>query len=73
MARTLGCDSLRYLPVESISMAVGLDSMHLCEACITGNYPTQAGSELYQIALDNAAGEVQSRTYETTRAAVTAG
>jgi amidophosphoribosyltransferase len=73
MARTLGADSLRYLPVDSISKAVGLDSMHLCQACITGTYPTQAGRELYQIALDNAAGEVQSRTYETARAAVTAG
>lgn len=72
MARTLEADSLRYLPVESIARAVGLDQMHLCQACITGKYPTPTGQQLYQVALDNVAADVQSRTYET-RAAVTAG
>jgi amidophosphoribosyltransferase len=72
MAATLGADSLRYLPVESIAKAVGLDAMHLCQACITGKYPTPTGQQLYQVALDNAACDVQARTYET-RAAVTAG
>jgi amidophosphoribosyltransferase len=72
MARTLEADSLRYLPVESISRAIGLDAMHLCQACITGKYPTPTGQELYQVALQNSAGDGQQRTYET-RAAVTAG
>ena len=51
MAERLGADSLRYLPVESICRAVGFDSDQLCQACITGEYPTTCGRELYQIAL----------------------
>ncbi|MBI3466412.1 MAG: amidophosphoribosyltransferase [Planctomycetes bacterium] len=65
MARQLGADSLRYLPVESISRAIGFDSDELCQACITGEYPTQCGQELYQIALDNARRNVSERTYES--------
>jgi amidophosphoribosyltransferase len=65
MAKQLGADSLRYLPVESIARAVGLDRDQLCQACITGEYPTPAGQELYQIALDDARSNVQRRAYET--------
>ena len=65
MAETLGANSLRYLPVESIARAVGFDSDQLCQACITGNYPTPCGQQLYQIALDNHADGTQARTYET--------
>ena len=66
MAATLGADSLRYLPVESIARAIGFDSDQLCQACITGDYPSTAGQELYQIALRNAgaAGTATGRTYE---------
>jgi amidophosphoribosyltransferase len=53
MARSLGADSLRYLPVEAIARAVGFDKDDLCQACITGRYPTPHGQKLYQIALDN--------------------
>jgi amidophosphoribosyltransferase len=49
MARELGADSLRYLPVASIARAVGLSSDRLCRACVTGSYPTPAGEALYQI------------------------
>jgi amidophosphoribosyltransferase len=49
MARELGADSLRYLPVDAIARAVGLSSDSLCRACITGQYPTETGQELYQI------------------------
>src|SRR3972149_110261 len=52
-ARELGADSLRYLPVESISEAVGRPAGELCRACITGDYPTPFGQQLYQIALDH--------------------
>ncbi len=51
MAKSLGCDSLRYLPVESIARAIDLPPDHLCRACITGNYPTAHGKKLYSIAL----------------------
>ena len=49
MARTLGCDSLRYLPVESLAKAIGIDQSGLCQACVTGEYPTPTGTRLYQI------------------------
>jgi amidophosphoribosyltransferase len=69
MARDLGCDSLRYLPVAAISRAVGLRSDQLCQACITGRYPTFAGQRLYQFAQANAANgrTGDSRTYESLR------
>jgi amidophosphoribosyltransferase len=51
MAADLGADSLRYLPVEALSRSVGLPPERLCQACVTGDYPTQAGEELYQIDL----------------------
>ena len=50
MAQELGADSLRYLPVESISRAVGFKTSELCQACITGHYPTPCGQRLYQLA-----------------------
>ncbi len=52
MAADLGADSLRYLPVESIPHAVGFKPESLCQACITGNYPTRWGKHLYEIAID---------------------
>ena len=64
MAKSLGADSLRYLPVESIARAVGFDRDQLCQACITGEYPTVAGQELYQIALENVRENIERRTYE---------
>ncbi len=65
MARKLGCDSLRYLPVEAVARAIGYPSRDLCQACITGDYPTAAGQRLYQVALDNSGREDgRRRTYE---------
>ena len=49
MARELGADSLRYLPVEAIARSVTLSPDRLCRACITGHYPTETGEQLYQI------------------------
>jgi amidophosphoribosyltransferase len=62
MADELNADSLRYLPVEAVARAIGFDSDQLCQACITGEYPTDWGQRLYQIACDN--GEKEGRTYE---------
>jgi len=68
MAAALGADSLRYLPVESIAQAVGLPETSLCQACITGAYPTPSGQDLYEIALrergSTTATETPQRTYE---------
>ena len=44
--------------------------VELCQACITGEYPTKAGQELYQIALKNASSANQGRTYENRPAPV---
>jgi len=49
MARELGADSLRYLSVSSLAEAIGKPVSHLCRACVTGNYPTPTGAELYRI------------------------
>ncbi|MBI2826573.1 MAG: amidophosphoribosyltransferase [Planctomycetia bacterium] len=70
MAAQLGADSLRYLPVDSIARAIGFDSDQLCQACITGRYPTPCGQELYQIALANAKANISTRTYESAKAKV---
>jgi amidophosphoribosyltransferase len=66
MAAELGADSLRYLPVDSIARAVGKPPTQLCQACITGEYPTPCGQQLYEIALDNYQRETDTveRTYE---------
>jgi len=65
MAQQLGADSLRYLPVDSIARAVHFSSDELCQACITGEYPTEGGERLYQIALDTKDQESNNgRTYE---------
>ena len=52
MARVLGCDSLRFLPVESLSKAIGIPQDGLCQACVSGKYPTPAGQRLYQLDRD---------------------
>jgi amidophosphoribosyltransferase len=62
MAARLGADSLRYLPVESIARSIGMPADDLCQACLTGRYPTPAGTRLYEIAR---AGTAAGRTYET--------
>jgi amidophosphoribosyltransferase len=63
MARALGADSLRYLPVESVAKAIGMHDNQLCRACITGEYPTPCGQRLAEIAHDFQA-EAGTRTYE---------
>jgi amidophosphoribosyltransferase len=72
MAKALNCDSLRYLPVSSIARAIGLENSQLCQACITGKYPTKYGQQLYQIALGNV-GNGKIRTYESRAACAASG
>ncbi|MBN1909283.1 MAG: amidophosphoribosyltransferase [Pirellulales bacterium] len=67
MAREIGADSLRYLPVESVARAIGLDADQLCRACITGEYPTPWGQKLAQRAHENSANGIDGRTYESAR------
>ena len=62
MARQLGAESLRYLPVQNVARAIGLPAESLCQACITGEYPTPCGQRLAEIARENQ--EESIRTYE---------
>ena len=45
MAAELGADSLSYLPLEAVARCIGLDPDHLCQACLTGDYPTATGEQ----------------------------
>ncbi|MCA9060300.1 MAG: amidophosphoribosyltransferase, partial [Planctomycetaceae bacterium] len=75
MAEEIGADSLRYLPVESLAECVGLPAHQLCQACVTAQYPTAAGTNLYQLALEKAQqrrsesceGTCQQSTSDSTR------
>ncbi|MBN2473283.1 MAG: amidophosphoribosyltransferase [Pirellulales bacterium] len=64
MAAELEADSLRYLPVEAVARAIGFDASDLCQACITGDYPTPCGRKLADIALENDRNRIAGRTYE---------
>jgi amidophosphoribosyltransferase len=64
MAAALGADSLVYLPLEAVSRCIGLPPEVLCRACLTGDYPTPTGGQLYQLALRNRSNGSRSRTYE---------
>jgi amidophosphoribosyltransferase len=64
MAAEFGADSLRYLPIDSIAKAIGLDASELCRACITAEYPTPCGQRLAQIAMSNHRQKKEGRTYE---------
>jgi amidophosphoribosyltransferase len=70
MAAELGADSLYYLPLEAVARCIGLDADRLCRACLTGEYPTDTGEQLYQLAmLNRAAATGNGRTYEVAAAA----
>ncbi len=47
MAQYFHVDSIKFLPVESLSKAIGLETNRLCMACINGQYPTPAGARNY--------------------------
>ncbi len=67
MADDLGADSLHYLPVAAIARAIGISDSGLCQACVTGHYPTEHGQRLYQIALQQTGSGQSTRTYEAVR------
>jgi amidophosphoribosyltransferase len=65
MAEALNADSLRYLPIDSISRSIDIQADSLCQACINSSYPTDAGVKMYQIALNNHGSDSgQGRTYD---------
>ncbi len=70
MAEHLGATSLRYLPVESVARAIGLEAEQLCQACITGKYPTPHGTLLAEQAHeDYRQGICRGRTYDVVEVA----
>jgi amidophosphoribosyltransferase len=64
MAKVLGADSLFYLPVDAVARCIDLPADRLCRACVTGNYPSPAGEQMYQLSLRNHATGSDGRTYE---------
>ncbi|MCZ6557003.1 MAG: amidophosphoribosyltransferase [SAR324 cluster bacterium] len=54
MAAAIGADSLSYLSIKKLVIAVGLPKQHLCMACLNNDYPTPVGQERYKEALRNA-------------------
>ena len=67
MAARLGADSVRYLPIEAVARSIGFDAADLCQACLTGRYPTPAGERLYDIAVAQTSRGRAGRTYEAVR------
>ncbi|MDO4569511.1 MAG: amidophosphoribosyltransferase [Planctomycetia bacterium] len=51
MAKEIGVDSLRFMPLDRIAESVGLPEEELCLGCVNRQYPTPKGEELYQIAM----------------------
>jgi len=51
MALELKATSLRFLPISAIAEAVQMPAEKLCQACLTGEYPTPAGERMYQLSL----------------------
>ncbi len=50
IAKELGVESIRYLPLDSITRGISHSRESLCMACFTGKYPTADGQRLYAIA-----------------------
>jgi len=65
MARQLGADSLRYVPLSKVPPAIGRRAEDLCMACLTGDYPTECGAKLHAQAEEaHKRGVKKRRTYE---------
>ncbi len=71
MAAELGADSLFYLPLDAIARCINLPESQLCRACLTGEYPTETGERLYQLALRNRGSNGNGRTYELVSSSAT--
>ncbi len=52
IAREIGADSVKFLPISGVHRAIGMPSKELCRACFTGEYPTTGGQELYQLQMN---------------------
>lgn len=64
MAGEMGADSLRYLPLSKIPECIGFPGEELCMACVSGEYPSPAGTMMCQRAEENLKNGVMGRTTE---------
>ncbi len=64
MAKKLGVDTLRYLPVDGLYDSLQINRDSLCLGCVTGKYPTKWGNKLMRSAKRNTATGRDGRTYE---------
>ena len=64
MARELRADTLLYLPVEALARCLEFETNRLCQACVTGDYPTPTGTRLYQLGLLEKGNTNGARGYE---------
>jgi len=51
MAKELGVDSVRFVPVDRVAESIGIPENELCMGCVNRKYPTPKGEELYQLAI----------------------
>jgi amidophosphoribosyltransferase len=61
VAKDIGVDSIKYLPVSAIPRALGRKKKHICMACVTGQCPTKHGQIL------TAQAEEAARTYRNSQ------
>jgi amidophosphoribosyltransferase len=45
VAKSIGADSVKYLPMESLIRGIGLPKENVCSACLDGDYPTFFGQK----------------------------
>jgi glutamine phosphoribosylpyrophosphate amidotransferase len=64
MAKALGLDSLRYLPLDELGPCLRMETEDLCTGCIRGKYPTERGNKLMRSAKRRLAQGRGGRTYE---------
>jgi amidophosphoribosyltransferase len=65
MAATMGADSLLYAPISKIPECIGFPEEELCMACVTGDYPTPGGKQMFDLAMENKAKGITGRTSGT--------
>ena len=68
MAKDLGADSLRYLPLDALARCIDVPAANLCRACVTADYPTAHGRRKYELELvtgESAAARGGCRTVNT--------
>lgn len=70
MAAQLEADTLRYLPVADIAPSIGLPHNDLCLACVTGEYPSEAGAKIYDQERLNGRDRRAGRAYDGTSATI---